>query len=109
MFVVSEAEATAIRADFDQGGEFAAAVGLGAIMLTGMAVESECEPGIFEDQYREVIEMREQANEIAELLGLNDPTGGLSKGFEGGRNHPRRSRSAARCARDRLPLRLLRS
>jgi hypothetical protein len=44
MFVVSDAEATAIRAAFDQGGEFAAAVELRRLFpgVTDMAEAREC-------------------------------------------------------------------
>jgi hypothetical protein len=44
MFVVSEAEATAIRAAFDQGGEFAAAVELRRLFpgVTDNAEAREC-------------------------------------------------------------------
>jgi hypothetical protein len=44
MFVVSEAEATAIRAAFDQGGEFAAAIELRRLYpgVTDMAEAREC-------------------------------------------------------------------
>ena len=44
MFVVSEAEATAIRTAFDQGGEFAAAVELRRLFLgvTDNAEAREC-------------------------------------------------------------------
>jgi hypothetical protein len=44
MFVVSEAEATAIRTAFDQGGEFAAAVELRRLFpgVTDMAEAREC-------------------------------------------------------------------
>jgi hypothetical protein len=44
MFVVSEAEATAIRTAFDQGGEFAAAVELRRLFpgVTEMAEAREC-------------------------------------------------------------------
>jgi hypothetical protein len=44
MFVVTEAEATAIRAAFDQGGEFAAAVELRRLFpgVTDMVEAREC-------------------------------------------------------------------
>jgi hypothetical protein len=44
MFVVSEAEATAIRAAFDRGGEFSAAAGLRRLFpgVTDMAEAREC-------------------------------------------------------------------
>ena len=48
MFVVTEAEATAIRAAFDQGGEFAAAVELRRLFpgVTDNAQARECDRGL---------------------------------------------------------------